>query len=67
MASVESAADGLSDAERQEALKILANARQKAGSGDFTAALSEAARGIDVYRRSVEAARNDDTIRTDDR
>jgi len=67
VASVESAADGLSDAERQEALKILANARQKAGSGDFTAALSEAARGIDVYRRSVEAARNDDTIRTDDR
>jgi len=67
VASVESAADGLSDSERRHALEVLAAARQRAGSGDFTAALSEAARGIDVYRRSVEAARNDDTIRTDER
>ncbi len=65
-ASVESAADGLSDAERKRAIDYVVEARRKVTTGDFPAAFREAARAIGVYRESVEAARRDDTIRTSD-
>ncbi len=64
VASVETAADGLSDRERQQALGHVAAARREAAGGDFNAAVGEAARAIAIYRRSVEAARSDDTIST---
>lgn len=66
VSSVETAADGLSDRERQLALGQVAAARRAAAAGDFAAALGEAAGAIAVYRGSVEAARSDDTIRTSD-
>ncbi len=66
VSSVETAADGLSDRERQSALGHVAAARRQAAVGDFTAALREAAGAIAVYRGSVEAARSDDTVRTSD-
>jgi len=63
-ASVEAAADGLSDGERRQALGHVAACRHAIGTGDFTTAVAEAVRGIGVYRQSVETARSDDTIRT---
>ena len=62
-ASVETAADGLSDRERQKALQHVAATRQAIAAGTLPAALAEAAKAIAVYRQSVEAARRDDTIR----
>jgi len=66
VSSIETAADGLSDRERQQALEHVATARQSAGEGSLPAAMIAAARAIDVYRRAVEDARSDDTIRTSD-
>lgn len=63
VASVETAADGLSDRERQKALKHVAATRQAIAAGAPPQALAEAARAIAVYRQSVEAARSDDTTR----
>jgi PPM family protein phosphatase len=62
-ASVETAADGLSDRERQRALDHLASARKAIAAGALPQALADAAQAIAVYRQSVEAARRDDTIR----
>jgi hypothetical protein len=62
-ASVETAADGLSDRERQRALEHVASARKAIAVGALPEALGDAARAIAVYRQSVEAARRDDTIR----
>ena len=62
-ASVETAADGLSDRERQKALRHVAATRQAIAAGTLPEAVAEAAEAIAVYRRSVEAARRDDTIR----
>jgi serine/threonine protein phosphatase PrpC len=64
--SVETAADGLSDGERQRALERIRAARQASAGGDLPAALEAAARAIAIYRSSVVAARHDDTIRTGD-
>lgn len=63
VASVETAADGLSDRERHRALKHAFAARQAIAAGSLPEALRDAARAIAVYRQSVEAARRDDTIR----
>jgi protein phosphatase len=65
VASVETAADGLSDTERRQALDRVTAARQAMARGDLTAALADAAAAIAVYRKSVVSARNDDTLRTD--
>lgn len=62
-ASVETAADGLSDNERQKALHHIAATRQKIAAGSLAESLAEAAKAIAVYKRSVENARRDDTIR----
>lgn len=64
VSSVETAADGLSDQERKRALDHVATARQAAGEGNLSGAMVAAARAIDVYRRAVEDARSNDTIRT---
>jgi protein phosphatase len=58
IASVESAADGLHDEERQAARAKAAEARQASVGGDFPAAISAAAEAIGAYARSVEAARS---------
>jgi protein phosphatase len=62
-ASVETAADGLSDRERHRALEHVASARKAIAVGALPEALGDAALAIAVYRQSVEAARRDDTIR----
>jgi hypothetical protein len=62
-ASVETAADGLSDRERQRALAHVGATRQAIAAGTLPLALAEAAQAIAVYKRSVEAARRDDTTR----
>ncbi len=62
-ASVETAADGLSDRERERALERVAATRKAIAAGALAQALADAARAIAVYRQSVEAARRDDTIR----
>jgi serine/threonine protein phosphatase PrpC len=62
-ASVETAADGLSDRERQRALEHVAAARKAIAGGALPKAVAAAAKAIAVYRQAVEAARRDDTIR----
>ena len=62
-ASVETAADGLSDRERQRALDHVAATRRAIAAETLPEALAEAAKAIAVYRQSVDAARRDDTIR----
>jgi serine/threonine protein phosphatase PrpC len=64
VASVEAAADGLSDRERIRALDQVSRARRLIDGNDITAALAAATRAIAVYRESVEAARSDDTSST---
>lgn len=64
VASVEAAADGLSDGERQRALDHVASARQRIAANDVAAALAAATQAIAVYRASVEAARREDTSDT---
>jgi len=66
VASVETAADGLSDRERPRALTRIAAARQAIVAGRLSEALTEAAGAIAIYRESVVSARHDDTIRTGD-
>jgi len=63
VASVETAADGLSDRERKKGLQHVTAARQAVAGGDLSEAVNQAARAIGIYRQSVEAARHDDTIR----
>jgi len=66
VASVETAADGLSDRERSRALERIAAARRAMVAGSLSEAVAEAAGAIAVYRGSVVSARHDDTIRTGD-
>jgi len=66
VASVETAADGLSDRERLRALDRIAAARRAIAAGSLSEALSEAAGAIAIYRESVISARHEDTIRTGD-
>jgi serine/threonine protein phosphatase PrpC len=66
VASVETAADGLSDGERLRALERIAAARRAIAGSRLSEALAEAAGAIAIYRESVISARHDDTIRTGD-
>ncbi|MGI9176691.1 MAG: PP2C family protein-serine/threonine phosphatase [Pirellulales bacterium] len=61
VASVESAADGLSTPPREQLLEAVAAARRPLANQDFPAAITAAAAAIAIYRRIVDASRNDDT------
>ena len=61
IASVESAADGLSSRDRDRLLEAVADARRPAAVGDFSGAIRAATHAIAIYRRVVEAARSDET------
>jgi protein phosphatase len=61
VASVESAADGLSTQHREQLLEAVAAARRPMANHDLPAAIPAAAAAIAIYRRIVDAARNDDT------
>lgn len=63
VASVETAADGLSGVRRNELLAATAAARTAVGSRDFPAAITAAAEAVGCYRRAVDAVRNDETAR----
>lgn len=58
IASVESAADGLDDKERQAVRRKATEARQASVGGEFSAAIAAAAEALAAYTRSVEAARS---------
>ncbi|MFM8735937.1 MAG: PP2C family protein-serine/threonine phosphatase [Pirellulales bacterium] len=62
VASVETAADGLSSGDRARLLAAVTEARGRLADGDFTAALAASAKAIAAYRRTVDAARRDDTV-----
>jgi len=66
VASVESAADGLSDTDRQRTLDRATAARRVMAGGNLAGALAEAAAAIAIYKKAVVSARNDDTLRNDD-
>ena len=61
IASVESAADGLSSRDRDRLLEAVSEARKPVATGDFSAAIRAASAAIAIYRRMVEAARSDET------
>jgi serine/threonine protein phosphatase PrpC len=61
IASVESAADGLSSRDRDRLLEAVAAARGPVAAGDFPAAIQASAAAIAIYRGVVEAARSDET------
>ena len=61
VASVETAADGLEDRERHRAIDQVAAARRAIAAQQFSAAVAAAARGIAVYKESVDAASRGDT------
>jgi len=63
LASVETAADGLADREREESRRLARRARDEAAGGDPQAALRTLAEAVAIYSRSVEAARSDATTR----
>ena len=57
VASAESAADGLAEAERTRTLAFVSRARKHIASREFPRAVAAAAEAIAVYARSVEASR----------
>lgn len=61
LGSIESAADGLGNAERERTITILARARQNAAAHSFHEALVAAAEALAIYKRSIEQARLDQT------
>jgi len=61
VASVETAADGLSGSRRDELLAAIAAARVAVAAQEFPAAVTATAAAVGCYRRAVEAARNDET------
>lgn len=61
VASVETAADGLSGDRRDELLAAIAAARAAVGAKDFPAAVTATAAAVGCYRRAVDAVRNDET------
>ncbi|MFM7244971.1 MAG: PP2C family protein-serine/threonine phosphatase [Planctomycetaceae bacterium] len=61
VASVETAADGLSGDWRTQLLAATSAARASIRSRDFPAAIAAAAEAVGCYRRAVDAVRNDDT------
>ncbi len=63
VASLETAADGLADADREKAINYTAVARKALDNGELSKALAEAATGIAVYRNVVVAARKNEARR----
>jgi protein phosphatase len=64
VASIDHGAQALAAADRDRTSAIVARARQHAAAGGFHEALTAAAEAIAIHTRAVEAARNDETIRT---
>lgn len=62
IASVETAADGLADPERQKIRERTAHARQVTAKGDLAGGLAEAVAAIANYRESVVAIRDDHVL-----
>jgi protein phosphatase len=61
LGSIEAAADGLGESERERTITILARARQNAAAHSFHESLVAAAEALAIYRRSIEHARLDQT------
>jgi len=61
LASVESAADGLSTEDRDHLLAAVTAARKRIKDRDVPGSLRVAAEAIAIYRRAVDKARSDDT------
>ena len=61
LGSIEAAADGLGEAERERTIGILARARHNAAVHSFHEALVAAAEALSIYKRSIEQARLDQT------
>jgi PPM family protein phosphatase len=61
LGSIEAAADGLGDAERERTITILARARHNAAAHAFHESLVAAAEALAIYKRSIEHARLDQT------
>jgi protein phosphatase len=62
VASLETAADGLSDPERQKIRERTAHARQVIGRSDLTGGLADVVAAIGLYRESVVAIRDDHVL-----
>ncbi len=61
LGSIEAAADGLADADRERTITILARARQNAAAHSFHEAMMAAAEALAIYRRTIEHSRIDQT------
>jgi serine/threonine protein phosphatase PrpC len=61
LGSIEAAADGLGDAERERTITILARARHNVAVHSFHEALVAAAEALAIYKRSIEHSRLDQT------
>ena len=61
LGSIEAAADGLGDAERERTITILARARQNVAVHSFHEALVAAAEALAIYKRGIEQSRFDQT------
>lgn len=61
LGSIEAAADGLGDAERERTITILARARQNVAAHSFHEALVAAAEALAIYKRGIEQSRFDQT------
>jgi protein phosphatase len=64
LGSIEAAAHGLADADRERTVTILARARHNAAEHAFHEATMAAAEALAIYTRSVEASRTDETVRS---
>ena len=63
LGSIEAAADGLADADRERTVTILARARHNTAEHAFHEATMAVAEALAIYRRSVEDSRLDETAR----
>ncbi|MEI8227622.1 MAG: protein phosphatase 2C domain-containing protein [Planctomycetota bacterium] len=64
LGSIEAAAHGLADADRERTVTILARARHNTAEHAFHEATMAAAEALAIYTRSVEASRTDETVRS---
>jgi protein phosphatase len=64
VASIETAAAGLADADRERTTALLGRIRQHVAEGSFHEAVVAVAGAIAIYARAVEQARSGDTIRS---
>ena len=64
LASIETATEHLTAADRDRTGAIVARARQHAAAGGFHEAVKAAAEATAIFTRAVEAARGDETVRT---